>query len=105
MISISGWATIDDVRDEILTKSIQAAQWRWRAARIDISGEAAQKRLLEEISRLAPDWDGGGASAIDEAATANARTLLQTLWSIGCAPDSVLPSAAGTVQFEWEDQF
>jgi hypothetical protein len=105
MISISGWAIIDDARDESLTNSIRAAQWQRRPQRMEISGEAAQKKLLDAISQLAPDWDGGGASAIDEAATANARTLLQTLWSIGRAPGSVLPSAAGTIQFDWEDQF
>lgn len=104
-MSISGWTMADTAPTEPDGEDTPLVHWRLPVLRTDVWGEAAQSSLLDEMSGLAPDWDGGGASPISGAATVNARTLLHAFWSIGYAPDYILPNAAGTIQFEWDAQF
>lgn len=54
---------------------------------------------LNQLSRLADDWDGYGAAGIEAQAVTHAQFILPLL---AATPDHLLPSAAGTILIEWE---
>jgi hypothetical protein len=102
--SLSGWSIeaspIAKAASEIDAESIQ---WRPQSLpETDVWIDAAQEQILREISALPNDWDASGASRISPAAIENARVILQQLQSRNCAPDFIVPTSSGTVQFDWE---
>ena len=58
---------------------------------------------LERLSLLQPNWDGEGAPQINPDIIDAARRFIARLpENIGTTP-TIVPSAAGTLQFEWND--
>ena len=74
-------------------------------SRTAIWEHAAQEDHLAEIALLADDWDGCGALAVSNEAIAHARTFLDSLSVTDSSPNTIVPTAAGTLLFEWETSF
>ena len=63
-----------------------------------------EQHINEELDRLAalgPNWDREGAPAIDRGIIEAARAFVARLPKNCATIPSVVPSAAGTLQFEW----
>lgn len=71
--------------------------------RAEIWEQAARENHLTDISTLPDDWDGCGAVAVSYEAIAHSRIFLDALNINDNLPDLILPNAAGTVLFEWEE--
>lgn len=56
---------------------------------------------IDELERLAVNWDGYGAVAIHADTIARARRILDALRAVGFDPE-VTPNPNGTVSFEWD---
>lgn len=56
---------------------------------------------LSCLERLPPDWDSYGAPPVSRESIAAATQLLARLAGLDIEPPTVVPTAKGTVQFEW----
>jgi hypothetical protein len=108
MNSISGWAiNYPGVNFEaVFASGVRLFQYndaqsgfQWKRAKQETWHVVSLNEQLGVLSRLADDWDGYGAAAIEPRAIYHARMLLPHLQ---IPPDCLLPSVAGTVLVEWE---
>jgi hypothetical protein len=58
---------------------------------------------LDRLAALAPNWDSEGAPRINPAIIQSARQFIGDLPEDIASFPAVVPSAAGTLQFEWND--
>jgi hypothetical protein len=105
-LSVSGWSTQGPpVAKAVSEIDAQPTYWPPRLfSETDAWADAAQEQILRDISALPNDWDASGASSISPIAISNARSILQQLQSLNCAPDYIIPTSSGTLQFDWERQ-
>lgn len=66
------------------------------------AGLVALDAGLDQVSALAPNWDGHGASAIEPESVRAVRAWGQAMpgWAFAPAP-AVVPLSSGVVQLEW----
>ncbi len=65
--------------------------------------QAVVNRELDRLETLAPNWDAEGALIIDRQIIQTAREFLTRLPEHLASIPAVVPSASGTLQYEWND--
>jgi len=66
--------------------------------------EPAINRELDDLASLAPNWDGEGAPRIDPQIIRAARDFVSSLPKNIANTPAVVPSSAGNLQFEWNQE-
>lgn len=101
---VSKWCPVQPLSFDSKGDSALLGAW-FQNRRIELWETAAREGNLSEIAALPADWDGCGAEPVSQQAIGHARTVLASLSVADAAPDQIVPSAAGTVLFDWETDF
>jgi hypothetical protein len=65
--------------------------------------QAAVNRQLDHLTTLQPNWDAEGAPQINRELIEAARSFISRLPQNIVSRPAVVPSAAGSLQFEWNE--